>query len=206
MQAFVASSFTDPLSVCLHIEMEKSVATIAQSPVWPVSFEFKPIPPESMDWIPMKDPNSRQRPQGRFTLIISDTIEQMGTVYLDNLDKDGMDAFLPQWPWILGHCALMGDINPSIADIRLQALISTVHQCEERDEYVHLQKFKAPKCFDRFEMTYDNMDAWMKIMYPVVASFGSKLSTPCKVMKDNYGHLLLQCKPQDDYKGAESDE
>lgn len=175
--------------------MRKSVPTIAQSPVWPVSFEFKPITRENTDWTPRSDP---ERPQGRVALVISDTVEQVGTVYLDDLDEDGMDAFLPQWPWILGHCALMGDINPSIADIRLQALISTIHQCEEREEYIHIQKFKAPKCFDRFDMTYESMDAWMRLMYPVVASFGSKLSTPCKVMKDNYGHLLSQCKPQDD--------
>jgi len=200
MQAFIASSFTDPGSVCLHIQMKKSVATIAQSPVWPVSFEFKPMDRETVDT------DCDQRPKGHFSLVISDTVEQTGAFYLDVLDKDGMDDFLPQWPWILGHCALMGDINPSIAEIRLQALISTTHQCEERDEYVHIQKFKAPKSFDRFDMTYEGLDAWMKIMYPVVASFGSKLATPCKVMKDNYGHLLSQCKPQDDYDGAESDD
>jgi hypothetical protein len=180
--------------------MKKSVATIAQSPVWPVSFEFKPIDPEAVI------PDRHERLRGHFSLVISETVEQTGAVYIDELNEDGMDDFLPQWPWILGHCALMGDINPSIAEIRLQALISTTHQCEERDEYVHLQKFKAPKSFNRFDMTYESMDAWMKIMYPVVASFGSKLDTPCKVMKDNYGHLLSQCKPQDGYEEVESDD
>lgn len=171
--------------------MRKSVSNQAQSPVWPVSFEF-------VDLYPEDNPNYKHEAIGRYRLAINYEAVRSGFVSISPIKGDdaGLNAPLPQWPWIFGQVSLMGDIHPEIAIIRLCHLVNIVKKFRNWDTNGYLDKFQAPKPFKRLEMTKESFDDWMKLMYPAVACFGSKFHPPSEVMDYNFGHLLRQCKPR----------
>jgi hypothetical protein len=156
----------------------------ARSPVFPVSFEFKPNAYGTNPLQHESDYNSR--PIGHYALTINDWPVSQGWAYLDDADGELLSWPCPQWPWVLGQCCLMGDINPTIARIRLELLIDTIRCFADRSNF---NLFVTPPFSTKFEIAWAGMDSWMRMMYLVTSEIRSRFSSPCKSIRKRYGNL-----------------
>lgn len=200
-------------------------STTPQDPMWPSIFEFIPGSPDNViidfppdetrrvvqykvtlgnnitfhhDWIYFDEDIVYQggRPINRTEhTYVNPHGEFLKENYPKDLDIKLRSILRPQWPWILGHCFLMGDISPSISNVRLLALLYTLDTFGDPEG--HLREFSVPTFTDKFTLESSTLENWLKLMYPVVASFGSRFHTPTSLVKDQYGHLLSECRPRD---------
>lgn len=189
-QAYASNPTIETRYTIFHVKMNKLIPNEAQSPVWPVSFEFEdwyPDPDDEADYLNREDGSMVY-----YRLTINHKAMHEGYVNVNDTKDDTLNAPLPQWPWVLGQVSLMGDILPEIATIRLYTLVSTVRTLLYNGKK-YMDKFQMPKPFKRFEMTEESLDEWLNLMYPAVACIGSKFYPPIKVMDYKFGHLLRQC-------------
>jgi hypothetical protein len=157
-----------------------------QAPIWPVSFEFRPLDPE-LDLSP-DVPGYETRPVGHYSYMINGSVGSKGWVFLDEDGDELLERPIPQWPWIFAHCAIVGDIHPIIAEIRLKLLLITIENYPMARAV--LQQFAVPPSFTIFKYQGPILDRWLQIMYPVVAKIGSHFHSPCTLIFDRYKHLL----------------
>lgn len=186
-----------------------------RNPMWPHKFEF--IPFDSGRVMYQIPPNETRR-IAHYSLTMDYTVIHHNWFYLDedvvhnsnnlsdkevgghypkDVDIQLRSVLRPQWPWILAQCFLMGDINPYISNIRLLALLYTLDNFGVPVPEGYLREFSVPKFTDKFTLEQPTLVDWLRLMYPVVASFGSRFHNPSSMLKDTYGHLLSKCRPHD---------
>jgi hypothetical protein len=82
----------------------------------------------------------------------------------------------------------MGDINPLIARVRLKLVLDALTEFNDPDGY--LEEFVALRFSDSFEISWESVDKWMRIMYPVTAFIQSRYQPPCDFVPKRYKRLL----------------
>lgn len=197
--------------ICLRIWLQMADSSHSQSPLWPERFEFIPF---DAGRVLYEIPEPITRPIGHYSIVLNHMIVESAWIYLDEDAMFGEDSsddednrydkkldiryrsvLRPQWPWILGHCLVVGDIAPYISNVRLLALLYALDNFGNPKLHNHLQKFSVPKFTKEFTLKQETLNEWLNLMYPVVASFGSRFRDPCSLIKNSYGPLLLQCGP-----------
>lgn len=82
----------------------------------------------------------------------------------------------------------MGDVSLWMAEVRMSLLTNTVYAFPDHGRV--LAPFDAPRGIQKWEISDESFDRWMKIMYPVVGSIGSRFHSPCDYPSKLYGHLV----------------
>lgn len=157
-----------------------------QSPLFPRLFEFKWVDMKASKLPPL--PPDEDGPCVLYTVTVNNGIARTGWIPISITSPITAIPYRPHWPYILGQCCLIGDINPEIAKMRLKLILDTLSNYQ--DPFGFLREFIAPPFNDKFEMNYNHLMKWMSIMYPVVGSFGSRFKIPCDVVSESCGHLL----------------
>jgi hypothetical protein len=159
-------------------------ATQPQSPLWPCSYKL-------MDAVlDGEGPEEGEAPEPRafFTISIDGYQYKSGATALDKYGPRHLGTLSPHWPWIFGLCSLMGDINPLIAKVRLKLILDAL--TEYKDPNGYLKEFVAPRFSDSFELSWDSLDKWLRIVYPVTASIQSRYRPPCDFVPKKYKRFL----------------
>lgn len=201
----------DTRRFCLRIRLEMADPDHPQSPMWPEIFEFIPFDETKVAY---RIPDHITRPIGHYSVVLENMTIESNWIFLDedalfgeDVSNDEDDRYnkefdlqyrsvlRPQWPWILAQCLLMGDIEPYIANARLMALLYALDKFGHRRAHFHLRKFSAPRFTTNFTLEHETVTEWLTIMYPVVASFGSRFYEPCSIIKESYEQLLSECRP-----------
>jgi hypothetical protein len=90
-----------------------------------------------------------------------------GWFHFGDEEGDILSPPLPQWPYVLFHCCLVGDLNPKMARVRLEILVDSIRKFP--DPHGILEAFKQPfpdKCgFADLQM---KLSLWINIMEDVV--------------------------------------
>lgn len=178
-QAFLFQPVEFRKGKCLNIELQ-SLNHEAQSPLWPLRFEFTP-------WYIIDEEAVL------FRLLVNGEQRNMGTIQMVG-DSPGANPLLrrtdlhPQWPWILGLCCLMGDISSSIAELRLRLILDTLAEFRGKNEYI--QKHMVYRFEEKLEISFGSLDDWMHIMYPVTGCIRSQFHPPCNFVPKRYNRLL----------------
>lgn len=193
-QAYRWCPINDTREYCFHIEMQQAFSD-PRSPVRPLFMEFRPFGSENVeDWGKPADEEYRTRKIGHFSFTINNLEPTRGWIYLDKEPEECLRSLIPYWPYVLAQCALMGDIHPNIAKVRLIALNTAIEQ--HKNAAAYLEEFICPKFMNRFSMDSSLIDKWMRIMYPVVGAIASLHRPACNTVSESYGHLLAQCRPR----------
>lgn len=174
-----------PEATCLNFVMEQWVPDSLFTPLVPLRVEVKPA-----NWHRShKEPLPKgEKPLGQYTLMVDTEVILEAIVYFSELEGNGiLGPLYAQWPWIFAHCVIMGDINPIIAQSRLEALLYTIRGPTQAASFFN--QFIAPKFDDKFNFSREELDKWMQMMYPVVSSLRSRFHSPSNIISKMYGHL-----------------
>lgn len=92
----------------------------------------------------------------------------------------------------------MGDINPIIAEARLDTLVRTLASLKNTESSSDIIKFIRKFDFTRsihrmpvddlLVLSEDWLDEWMSVMYPIVGRIGGRIRLPCKAVRRRYQH------------------